>query len=112
MSRCCRQNAADRKRSLQLIGVALVAMEKTAHRIYELKARPEEYHFGPWVERINQQLAAALDWLEVAVADADAAAWLHGEQNDADGYHYRDRLAFRGLRRTVRGTPRPASCSC
>lgn len=70
--------AADRRRALQQIGVALVAMEKTAHRIYETRMRPEEFVYAPWLDRIVEQLAAALDWLEEAAPDD--GRWLFGDQ--------------------------------
>ena len=47
--------------ALQRIGIALVAMEKVAQRIYELKVRPEEYRYEPWLDRLNEQLIAAID---------------------------------------------------
>jgi len=69
---------AERRRALQSVGVALIAMEKVAQRIYELKVRPEEFQYAPWLERINEQLASALDWLEESVAGLDEGEWLFG----------------------------------
>ena len=66
------------RRALQHIGVALIAAEKVAQRIYELKVRPKEYRYGPWLDRINEQLVSALDQLEVSVSEVQDEAWLLG----------------------------------
>lgn len=67
------------RRALQQIGVALVAMEKVAHRIYETKARPEEFIYEPWLNRIIEQLNSALDLLEISVANLNDNEWLFGD---------------------------------
>jgi glutathione S-transferase len=71
---------AARRSALQVVGVALIAMEKVAQRIYELKVRPEEFQYAPWLERINEQLTSALDWLEESVAGLDEGEWLFGTE--------------------------------
>jgi glutathione S-transferase len=68
-----------RRTALQRIGIALVAMEKVAQRIYELKVRPEEYRYEPWLERLNEQLLSAIDAMEASVADLDDD-WMFGKQ--------------------------------
>ena len=68
-----------RRTALQRIGVALVAMEKVAQRIYELKVRPEEYRYEPWLERLNEQLLSAIDTMENSVAELDNE-WMFGKQ--------------------------------
>ena len=70
---------ASRRTALQRIGVALVAMEKVAQRIYELKVRPEEYRYEPWLERLNEQLLSAIDAMEVSVTNLDDE-WMFGKQ--------------------------------
>ena len=72
-------DAAQRRTALQGIGTALVAMEKVAQRIYELKVRPEEYRYEPWLERLNEQLLSAIEMMELAVADLDDD-WMFGKQ--------------------------------
>jgi glutathione S-transferase len=74
------QDPADRVRALQIIGVALVVMEKVVALVYEFKHRPEEKQHAPWVERVDQQLRAALDRLEsFAAANAGKkSSWLFG----------------------------------
>jgi glutathione S-transferase len=74
------ESGEDRRRALQLIGVSLIAMEKVAQRIYELKLRPEEFQYAPWLERVNEQLASALDWLEESVSGLGDDQWLFGEE--------------------------------
>ena len=44
--------------SMGVIAVALLGMEKIAHRIYETKMRPEEFQYQPWLDRILEQIAA------------------------------------------------------
>jgi glutathione S-transferase len=68
-----------RRLALQRIGVALVAMEKVAQRIYELKVRPEEYRYEPWLERLNEQLLSAIETMEKSVAELDEN-WMFGKQ--------------------------------
>ena len=72
-------NIEDLRQALQLIGVALIAAEKVAQRIYELKFRPEEYQYEPWLDRINEQLVSALDQLEESVAKDNGKSWLLGD---------------------------------
>ena len=72
-------DSAQRRTALQCIGAALVAMEKVAQRIYELKVRPEEYRYEPWLERLNEQLLSAIDMMELAVTDLDDD-WMFGKQ--------------------------------
>jgi len=70
----------DQRRAYQVIAVALLGMEKIAHRIYETKMRPEEYQYQPWLDRILEQIAASFDWLEEAVAGIDGDGWLFGDE--------------------------------
>jgi glutathione S-transferase len=72
-------DAVQRRIALQRIGTALVAMEKVAQRIYELKVRPEEYRYEPWLERLNEQLLSAIEMMELAVTDLDDD-WMFGKQ--------------------------------
>ncbi len=72
------QPAAERVTALQIIGIALVAMEKVVQVIYETRQRPVELQHQPWIERVLQQLTGALDLLEAAVGNG--SAWLVGEE--------------------------------
>lgn len=74
------QSINDRRRALQLIGVALAANEKCVQRIYEVDMRPEERRHEPWMSRITQQLNEALDWLETEVAGSGETSWLFGNE--------------------------------
>lgn len=73
------RNLSTRRAALQQIGVALVAAEKVAQRIYELKVRPEEYRYEPWLQRINEQLLSSLEILEESVSDSGDRQWLSGD---------------------------------
>ncbi|MHC8401638.1 glutathione S-transferase [Pseudomonas sp. MDT1-17] len=53
-----------RLRTLRLIGLGLVACEKSVQLYYERNLRPVEIQFEPWVERVEEQLAAAYSALE------------------------------------------------
>lgn len=69
-------NIADRARALQVIGVALVAMEKIAQLIYEKTQRPKELQHGPWIGRLTEQLHSAVEQMEAVVGDG--SAWIFG----------------------------------
>ena len=60
---------AARARALRAIGPALAACEKTAQIVYEYSLRPQEKQHQPWLDRVQQQLFAALRLLE---AETDA----------------------------------------
>jgi glutathione S-transferase len=70
------ESGADRFRSLQIIGVALVAMEKIVAVIYERTQRPKELQHAPWIKRVDQQMRSAFDQLEEFVGDG--SRWLTG----------------------------------
>ena len=67
----------ERRTSLKFVGVALVAMEKLVQVIYETRQRPAELIHQPWLDRVLQQLASALEQLEEAVGDG--GSWLFGK---------------------------------
>ncbi|MEM8546097.1 MAG: glutathione S-transferase family protein [Cyanobacteria bacterium P01_H01_bin.119] len=52
------------KRSLQMIGLALTACEKSIQIVYERQLRPAEKFHQPWISRVTGQLHAAYDGLE------------------------------------------------
>lgn len=66
--------------ALQHIGTALVAMEKVAQLVYETSERPPEFQYGPWVDRLEQQLEGAAGQMELAVAalEGPGREWLFG----------------------------------
>jgi glutathione S-transferase len=57
-----------RLRSLQLIGLALAACEKSVQIYYERTLRPAQIQHAPWLERVSGQLLAAYGELEQALA--------------------------------------------
>jgi glutathione S-transferase len=63
-------NAAEHRRAVQLVGLALAACEKGAQSLYERMLRPPEKQHQPWLDRVNLQLAAALRELEQAAEQA------------------------------------------
>jgi len=68
---------ARRSADLQCTGAALVAMEKAAQIIYETTQRPSERCHQPWVDRLQQQLSAAL--AEVDAFAEKAVTWMFGD---------------------------------
>ena len=58
---------AARARALRAIGPALAACEKTAQIVYEHSLRPAEKVHQPWLDRVQEQLLAALTLLEAEV---------------------------------------------
>ncbi len=69
----------DFQKASNIIGLALVAMEKVAHITYEINLRPEEKQHAPWIERIEQQLKGTVGLLEEAVTATTAQEWLFGD---------------------------------
>jgi len=67
------------RRAYQVIGVALLGMDKVVAHIYETEMRPDEFQYGPWLDRTHEQIAAAFEWLETAIAGTDEGLWLFGE---------------------------------
>jgi glutathione S-transferase len=65
---------AARARALRAIGPALAACEKTAQIVYEYSLRPQEKQHQPWLDRVQQQLLAALRLLEAEADAFDVAA--------------------------------------
>jgi glutathione S-transferase len=54
----------EQQHALRLIGLALVACEKSVQIVYEHKLRPAEKQHEPWVKRVSGQLIAAYEMLE------------------------------------------------
>ena len=67
----------DRIRALNIIGTAMVAMEKVAQLIYETEHRPQELQHQPWIDRLETQLIGAVDLLERCVGAN--TAWIFGD---------------------------------
>ncbi len=67
------------RRALQIIGVALLAMDKVVAHVYETEMRPADYQYGPWLDRVHEQISAALAWLEQAAAENDVGSWFFGQ---------------------------------
>jgi len=65
---------AARAKALRAIGPALAACEKTAQIVYEYSLRPQEKQHQPWLDRVQQQLFAALRLLEAETDAFDIAA--------------------------------------
>ncbi|MET1078889.1 MAG: glutathione S-transferase [Pseudomonas sp.] len=63
-----------RLQALQIIGLALVACEKSVQIVYERNLRPAEKRHEPWLDRVTGQLLAAYDLLEAWLERQPAAA--------------------------------------
>lgn len=59
---------------LRVVGLALVASEKSIQIVYERSLRPPEKAHVPWVDRVTQQLRTAYDALETELAQHPLAA--------------------------------------
>ena len=57
----------ERQQALRLLGLALVACEKSVQIVYEQKLRPADKQHQPWLERVTGQLHLAWDQLEQAL---------------------------------------------
>jgi glutathione S-transferase len=60
----------ERRAALRVIGLALMACEKTVQIMVEKRLRPMEKQHAPWEQRVREQLIAALSALEQAVHEA------------------------------------------
>lgn len=65
---------ARRRHALMLVGLALAACEKTVQIMHERRLRPPDKLYQPWVDRIEEQLVAALWGLEHEAGSLDAGA--------------------------------------
>ncbi|MEC5385127.1 glutathione S-transferase family protein [Uliginosibacterium sp. H3] len=65
-----------RRRAAQLIGIALIACEKTVQHLYETQLRPADKQYEPWLARVRAQLEDA--WALLEPAAAAASPWLLG----------------------------------
>lgn len=63
---------ARRRQALKLVGLALVACEKTVQIMHESRLRPQDKQHEPWARRIEEQLVAALWELEHEAGSLDA----------------------------------------
>ncbi len=68
----------DRQQALRLIGIALMACEKTVQIVYERTLRPAEKQHQPWLDRVTGQLISAYDLLEQA--SVQPSPWLMGDR--------------------------------
>lgn len=68
--------SASRLRALRVIGIALIAMEKTVHLLYDREKRPDRYAWPHWIDRLSQQLVAAYRELEQEFGDG----WIVDDQ--------------------------------
>ena len=68
--------SASRLRALRVIGIALIAMEKTVHLLYDREKRPAGFAWPDWIARLSQQLIAAYRQLEQEIGDG----WIIDDQ--------------------------------
>jgi glutathione S-transferase len=71
-------DAAQRRGALRLIGLALLAAEKSVQVVYEHK-RPDDYLYQPWLQRVGEQLQSTCAVLEQEI-NGRRTAWLLGER--------------------------------
>ncbi|MEM9265492.1 MAG: glutathione S-transferase [Cyanobacteria bacterium P01_F01_bin.13] len=58
---------AHQAEALRLIGLALMACDKTVQIVYERTLRPTEKQHQPWLDRVTRQLQAAYGQLEKSI---------------------------------------------
>lgn len=71
-------SGADRRLVLHLVGIGLVACEKSVQAYYELTLRPEDKRHEPWLDRVTGQMIAAYNLLEREVTEVNG--WFLGKQ--------------------------------
>jgi glutathione S-transferase len=65
-------------RAQRIVGLALMACDKTVQIEYERKLRPREKQHQPWIDRVRGQLLAAYQLLDTEVGTG--AGWLFGQR--------------------------------
>jgi glutathione S-transferase len=68
----------DFARAQRIVGLALIACEKTVQIVYERNLRPAEKQHEPWVDRVRSQLFEVYRMLEAEIGAGDG--WLFGER--------------------------------
>ncbi|AEK61677.1 glutathione S-transferase N-terminal domain-containing protein [Collimonas fungivorans] len=63
----------ERQHALRVVGLALAACEKTIQIVYERNLRPPEKQHEPWVARVQGQLFAAYQALEIELRNKPLA---------------------------------------
>jgi glutathione S-transferase len=111
---------AERQHAVRLIGVALVAMEKSVQILYERKLRPPERVHEPWLRRVTEQMQTAFQLLETEVAARPlavtsstmnqagvcvAAAWCFAEKMQPDLLNFATLPALREFSRQAEALP-------
>lgn len=64
----------ERQHALRVIGLALIASEKSVQIVYERNLRPVEKQHEPWTTRVTEQLLASYDALEYELTQRPLAA--------------------------------------
>ena len=59
----------ERNQALNLLGIAVGAVEKVISTVYEVHFRPEEKRHAPWVERCAEQARGGMSYLESQLTD-------------------------------------------
>jgi len=75
----CHQEICKQKLLLRAVSLSLAACDKCVQLYYEYNARPREYQYLPWIERVNKQISAAYSELNNELESWDAH--LHNELN-------------------------------
>jgi glutathione S-transferase len=97
----------ERSAALRIIGLALVACDKSVQLVYERELRPPEKRHDPWVSRVTGQLNAAYQELEAAFTGREIPDAPEGigaaEVITAVAWHFTQQL--------LPGTVRESECS-
>ena len=72
-------SGADRRHCLQRIAIANSTSEKAVALLYERNRRPEEFHWHEWHDRLEDQIAGGLAYLETIVPKS---GWMGGDRPD------------------------------
>lgn len=68
----------DFARAQRIVGLALIACEKTVQIVYERNLRPAEKQHEPWVDRVKAQLLEVHRMLEAELGSSEG--WLFGDR--------------------------------
>lgn len=63
----------DYRADMRAVGLALAACDKSVQLVYERNLRPKEAQYVPWMSRVQAQITAALEGLEIEVKQRSEA---------------------------------------
>ena len=71
-------SAAERRKVMKIVVIALGTMERAMWAMYERRFRPEEKVHQPWIDRNDDRVSGGLRFIDEAASQTGADGWLAG----------------------------------